>query len=256
MKTRTLFGCAALAAAFFVPTTSHAQDAHGFGSQTQLILSADRLVPLLSYSRTSVTRNDGGVELTSATSTTSASLLWGGRLGPDTVHTIPRVGIDVAIGSTHLTLGGSAVLAFTLGGSRSSESIRGGTRFETTVDAPSTTVFGFVPRVGYIIPVGDVLAIWLRGGLAFYSVRTKTFDDDANNHDIDRATAFSIDLDPQLTIVPLEHFFIGLGPLVNIPVAGSLTREQVRGPRTDSRSDDLRLLQIGATASLGGWFNL
>ena len=256
MKTRTLFGCAALLAALFVPATSQAQEAHGFGSQTQLILSADRLVPLLSYSRTSITRNDGGVELTTATSTTSSSLLWGGRLGPDFVHTIPRVGIDVAIGSTHLTLGGSAVLAFTLGGSRSAEAVQGGTKVETSVDAPSTTVFGFAPRIGYILALGDMFAIWLRGGVAFYSVRTKTYDDNANNHDIDRSSAFSLDLDPQFTIVPMEHFFIGLGPLVNIPIAGSLTHEEVRGPRTDSRSDDLRVLQIGATASLGGWFNL
>jgi hypothetical protein len=111
MKNRTLFGCAALLAALFVPATSQAQEAHGFGSQTQLILSADRLVPLFSYSRASVTRTEGNVELTSATSTTSSSLLWGGRLGPDFVHTIPRVGIDVAIGSTHLTLGGSGWLS-------------------------------------------------------------------------------------------------------------------------------------------------
>lgn len=256
MKTRSLFVLGALSAAVLFPETARAAEANGFGEKSQLILSADRIVPVFSYSRSSVTRTDNNVELTTATSSTSSSILWGGQLGPDRVHTIPRVGVDFTI-IPRLTLGGSAVFAFTLGGSTTSERVEGGTKREVSVDAPSTTVFGLVPRVGYILPVGDILGIWLRGGFAFYSVRTKTYDDNnANNYDVDKATVFSIDLDPQLTIVPFEHFFIGVGPLVNIPVGGTLTQEQTRGNTTVSRSDSLRVFQLGANASLGGWFNL
>jgi len=259
MKSSTLLAPLAVLAGFLLaPKTLHAQEQRGFGSQTQLILSADRLVPVLSYSRRSQTAvGNNGVEVTNATNNTSSSLLWGGNLGPDFVHTIPRVGADVAIGKSHLTLGGSFVFAFTLSGSRTTEAIApNGARVETEVDSPSSTVLGFVPRIGYILPLSDVVGFWFRGGFAIYSLRTKDYPN-PNEYNVDKNTVFSLDLDPQLTIVPVEHFFIGVGPLLNIPVGGSYTREEARPGRPITEfSVDQRVFQLGVTAALGGWFDL
>lgn len=256
MKTRTLLALGALGAAALVPTTAEAQDAHGFGSQTQLIVSADRLVPAFSWSSVKETdsTNDNNSDRTSGTST---SPLFGADLGAGTVHSIPRVGVDFAV-IPHLTIGGAIPLAFTLGGSRETKRVNGNTTTTTTTDSPSTSVIGIGPRVGYILTFGDSFGLWLRGGFSFYAVRTTVEDknDNTNNRLTTKDSIFSLDLDPQFVIAPLEHFFINVGPLVNIPLTGSRTTETVTGNTTRSVDNDLAVWHIGIHAGLGGWFNL
>lgn len=254
-KLPSLVTSGALVFGLFASSTAHAAEANGLGGQTQLIVSADRLMPILSHTRSSVTAHQGGAELTTTDAVTTSSLLWGGNLHAAYLHTTPRVGLDVAIGHTRLTLGGWATFAFTLGGSRTSEAQRNGALIETKGDAPSNTLFGIGPRIGYILPLGDVLGLWLRGGISFYSFSSKTIEGPAE-HNKDSITQFSLDLDPQLTIVPFEHFFLAVGPLVNVPFGGTITQERVRNNVTTKVDNDYSLFQIGANASLGGWFNL
>lgn len=262
MKTRTLFVLGAFAAALLAPSIAKAQDAHGFGSQTQIILSADRLVPVFAYTSTTVTQNQGGTTVKSSQSDSSTSLLWGSDgqgllLGPRSPHTVPRVGFDFVV-IPHLTVGGTVAFAFSLGGSRETETTQNNQTTTVKTDSPSQTVIALGPRVGYILPLGDLLAFWPRGGFSFYSLKSTTEDTDNNGttRDTNRATAFSLDLDPQLVITPIEHFFFNVGPLVNIPITGSVTRERVRGATTTSVENDLSLWHIGITAGLGGWFDL
>lgn len=259
MKIRTLgFLGASVAAALAIPTTAHAADANGFGSQTQLILSADRLVPVFSYSSVKVTDTEGNRTTKDTTSGSSTSILWGQDVGVNNVHTVPRVGLDVSIGSTHLTVGGDLAFAFSLGGSHEVETTQNNTTTTVKTDSPSTTVIGLAPRVGYILPLGDVFALWLRGGFGFYSVK-QTFEEagnNGNNRTTNRDSVFSLDLDPQFAIIPIEHFFFTVGPLVNIPLTGSRSTELVRGAVTTTVDNDLTVWHLGVAAGLGGWFNL
>lgn len=241
--------------------TASAQEAKGFGNKGQLILSADRLMPLFSYTSTTIENKNGNVTTKTTENGSSMAFLWGDESNVSfKVHTVPRVGFDFTI-IDRLTLGGSVAVAFGLGGSRNTTVTNGGTTVERSADSPSTTVVGVQPRVGYILPVGDVLAIWLRGGFAFYSVSQKTpVDNNGNNNNDDSdktsATLFSIDLDPQLTIVPMEHLFITVGPLINFPLTGSVDQTSVRGATTTTVSNDLTQWHFGISAGLGGWFNL
>ena len=253
MNRRWILAGVTAAAALGWTGTSAAQEANGFGRQGQLILSADRLVPVFSHSNVSVTRTENNVTTTTSQSGSSTSLLFGRNVGVDTVHTIPRVAVDFTV-IDRLTVGGALAFGFTLGGEVESEV--GNVR--RSIDTPSVTAIGLAPRVGYILPLGSVLAFWPRGGFAFYSVRTKVERDGNNGRetDIDSDSVFSLDLDPQLAIIPLPHFFFSFGPLVNIPLTGSRNSEAIRGATTTTRTDDLSVFQVGITASLGGWFDL
>lgn len=241
--------------------TASAEDAKGFGNKGQLILSADRLMPLFSWTSTSVEFTDNAnVKHKETNSGTSMSFLWGNdRDVAFKVHTVPRVGFDFTI-IDRLTLGGSVAVAFGLGGSTTTTTTApNGNSVEQKADSPNTTVVGVQPRVGYILPIGDVLALWLRGGFAFYSVSSKTSDTNNQGVEItqkDSGTLFSLDLDPQLMIVPMEHFFINVGPLINFPLAGSLDHTTSGGGTTVTTSNDLTQWHIGISAGLGGWFNL
>lgn len=238
-------------------TSAHAADAKGLGEKHQLIVSADRLVPAFAYESRSVDEELPNGTRSTSTSGASSSLLFGSSLARLTPHTVPRVGIDFTI-IPRLTLGGFVALGLGFGGSRTVETVTNNVRTETTFDTGTGTVFGFGPRVGYLLPLTEVLAFWPRGGFSFYSLTTK-FDDDLNNlrrRVSTTDTTFSLDVEPQLAIVPLEHFFFTVGPVINIPLAGSTSTEVVSGNTTVTTSDDLSNFHFGLTAGLGGWFNL
>jgi hypothetical protein len=233
--------------------------ANGLGEKGQLILSADRLVPFVSYTHSSVTRTEGGVELTNSQSGTNLSLLVGRNLAieesgatPINVHTIPRAAFDVTV-IPQLTLGAAIAFGFGLGGTTKAEGIQGGNKVTVERDAPTATAIGLVPRVGYVIPLTDIFAFWPRVGFGFYSVSSST--EGANNVTTKISdTLFSLDLDPQFAIVPVEHFFILAGPLVNIPLAGSRTVS--RSDSSNKENPDTSLFNLGLSLSLGGWFNV
>jgi hypothetical protein len=257
-----------VAAAALLALSSPAQaagHANGLGEKGQLILSADRLLPVFSYASASVTRTENNIELTDSKSGAGLSLLLGrnvaieesGTVVPVNVHTIPRVAFDITV-IPRLTLGAAIAFGIGLGGTREDDNLVGNVRSTRERDEPTITAFGFVPRVGYILPLTDIFAFWPRAGVGIYSVGISY--ENENNNAITRVkatdTLFSVDLDPQFAIVPLEHFFIHAGPIVNIPLTGSRSVATTTGATTTERTDDASLFNIGLSAGLGGWFNV
>jgi hypothetical protein len=240
--------------------TSRAEDLNGLGAKGQLILTADRLFPAFSYTSVSTTQTLNNATVTDTQSGTSLVLLAGTEPEVASVHTLPRVAFDFTV-IDRLTLGGSVLLAFGLSGKDKAETVAGPTTTTREVDAPSRTIFGIGPRVGYILPFGQVGGIWLRGGLSFYSDRTRS-QTIVNNGavtrtDTDTKTLFSVDLDPQFVIVPIPHFFFHVGPLANITLTGSDKFERVDGNAPAvSQSNDLSVFHLGISTGLGGWFDL
>jgi hypothetical protein len=230
-------------------------DANGFGEKHQLILSVDRLMPLFSYSSQTVTSTTGNAVVKSTDSGTSMAFLFGREPSIGVVHTLPRIAFDFTI-VRHLTLGGSFAFAVGLGGSHEDDVGNGVTRKR---DAGKTTLIGFAPRVGYVIPLGSVFAFWPRAGFAYYSVSTKTPNLGPGNNLItvtDSDSVLSLDLDPQFVWAPVQHFFINFGPLVNIPITGSRSTETLTGPQSSTTKNDLSVFHFGLSAGLGGFFDL
>jgi len=275
MKAFLVAATLAGAAVFFSSTDAQAAGhASGFGEKGQLILSADRLVPVFGFTHSSVERdgplNNNDIRETSS-SASGISLLYGRDLSsaeegvgngfgqPVNVHSIPRVAFDITI-INNLTLGMGIAFAFGLGGSNKTETVTSAnTTVTTKVDAPTFTAIGLAPRVGYIIPIGEHLAFWPRAGFGFYSTGGKT--ENVNNANVVSEfkitdTLFSLDLDPQLAIIPTEHFFISVGPMLNIPVSGNRSISATVGATTTERDQNISVLHFGIHASVGGWLNV
>ena len=250
-----MFLAAGGALAASAPGSAAAQEANGFGEKSQLIVSVDRLVPLLSFSSQTVTTTQGGTSLQTTDTGTSAVFLIGREPNLSVVHTVPRVAFDFVV-VRHLTVGGAIAFAVGIGGKHEEELGNNNTR---TTDTPNNTIFGFAPRVGYILPFGHVIAFWPRLGFAFYSVSSKSTGQGNGGNEITTTnsdTVFSLDLDPQLTWVPVEHFFVNFGPLLNIPLTGKRSVEVVTGANTNTTKNDLSVFHFGLSAGLGGWFDL
>jgi hypothetical protein len=247
---------ASLLGALFVPARANAQDARSFAEKGSLVVAADRLLPLISYSSATVTNTVAGQTFKSTDSASSIALLIGHEpangLNP---HTVPRIAVDYAV-VNHLTLGGAFVLAFGLGASHTKSS---GSTNETN-DSPKSTVVGFAPRVVYYIPFSSSFGFWPRAGFAFYSVSEKA--EDTLNSTVRRDSIWSIDLDPQLTWVPVHHLVVHVGPLLNAPLGGSRSVETTstggRGSTvsTSTTAYDLSIFHVGLSAGIGGFFDL
>src|SRR5262249_1351575 len=119
--------------ALLAAASSSAQADPGLGAQGQLIFSADRLSPLLSYSRLSQKDDNGNKATTSAT---TFSLLWSGA--PQDFYDIPRLGIDYAI-APNITIGGNVFATIPLS-SKQSVTAQGQT---VTDDNDKTSAIGF-----------------------------------------------------------------------------------------------------------------
>jgi hypothetical protein len=249
---------------------AHAQ-ARGsfFGDQGEFIFSADRLVPVLGYSR--IAQNETGplannvTRVTDSEDASSLGFFWGGSPGfaaaplnatlPN-VFTIPRVGFDYTV-IPNLTVGGDLVLFFTLGGNQSKETDdNAGGKTTASVNEPKSTIFGIAPRVGYILRFTSLLSVWLRGGFSYY---TATVTQTLENANVQTTTSVNVDqlaldLDPQLVITPIPHFGFTVGLTGDIPLTGGHSLTTRTPTNTTSLSASSSLLFVGMTGGLVGWF--
>jgi hypothetical protein len=251
--------------------TASAASAQEFGEKGQIILSADRLMPLLSYTQDKTTDNNQNPTQTNYYDSTQLSLFWGSTsisgdaqgLGNNgggavpNVYTVPRLGFDYVL-LPHLTLGGNAVFFATLGSG--TNQCNGGQCNNPTIGNGSSNVFGIVPRVGYVIGLSPVFSVWLRGGIHYYHEHTSfphVLPQCNNRVDSDDANleVFGLTLDPQLVIAPVNHFAIVAGPTVDWGFAGGVSADQPNGcnARTTA-SEGFAALNIGLNGGLMGWF--
>ena len=159
VRSSTLVATLAGLAGLFTARHASADEANGFGEKTQLIVSADRLMPAFSYTSQTLTATQGGATLKTTDSGTSAALLFGREPNLGVVHTIPRVAFDFTI-IRHLTLGGSVAVAFGLGGTHEEDFGNNNTRRGDAAKTSSFWVFKNYPKADLELR-GD------RFGLAF-----------------------------------------------------------------------------------------
>ncbi len=179
----------------------------GFGQKGEFIFSADRLVPVLSFTQNKVTFDNQNPNVSISTKGSGLSLLWGNNSvfgtagangavgfsggGDSTFYTTPRVGFDYVL-IPNLTIGGDVFVFFTLGTSETN------TRGDVSTDVvvPSANAFGLAPRVGYIFGISPLLSFWLRGGLSYYHGGTSIQDANCNNqNDTTSLNLFGLDIE-------------------------------------------------------------
>lgn len=264
--TRTVLGAATLLAVLAGSRAATAQETAppvrsvgSFGDRGQLVLTADRLIPLVSYTSQTVTSMDGAGTSRVTDSGASMAFFVGREPSLGAVHTLPRLALDFSV-ANHVTVGTSLAIAFGLGGRHVEERTPNGEP-QTTRDnsAPGTTILGFAPRIGYVLTLGPRVALWGRAGFAFYSVKSsveQTTNLGVTSTATQTDTIFSLDLDPQLVWSPFEHVILHVGPLVDIPLTGSHATAFSQGSDSKDRSDDLSIFHVGLSAGLGVYFDL
>jgi hypothetical protein len=209
------------------------QGEHRFGSPG-FIVSADRLLPLVSYQSTEVTQN--GVSDTQ--SRLSVALMNNAPFEAySTFYNLPRLAFDW-LPVQNLTLGGAAWLYADL---QATNSVGG-----TSTDQAKLTYWGIAPRVGYIIPLSDKLSFWPRAGVEFNEVSSS--DGSLS------VTQFAVDLEAMLVISPWNHFGFTVGPTADIPITGKQTLTAAAGGGGGSTSVDSSMLQVGLSAGMLGHF--
>jgi hypothetical protein len=248
----------------FSASFAHAQVPQEFGEKGQLIFSADRLVPLVSYAQGKATNNNVNPAQTTTYSSSQISLLWGsssatGGLGgpPGTVpttnvYTVPRLGFDYVI-VPHLTIGGN-VIFFTTVGSNVNQCF--GTNCQSQ-GAGTGDVFGVAPRVGYVLGLSGMLSLWIRGGMHYYHEHTSAPAAACNSSDNVSAELAGLDFDPQFVIAPIPHFAFIVGPTFDWGFAGSVSTDRPNMVNCNARftsSQGYADFNLAATAGLIGWF--
>ncbi|HEY3815956.1 MAG TPA: hypothetical protein VGL81_02240 [Polyangiaceae bacterium] len=221
---------------------------HRFGDRG-FIVSADRLLPLLSYDSIKVS-SDGSSETQSRF---SLALTNSGPYGVfSSFYNLPRVSFDW-LPVRNLTIGASTWLYMDLSANQTISPAGGSS---TTSDQPKVTYWGVAPRVGYVIPFGDKLYFWPRAGVEYYDVSTSNVGNGSGS-----IQEFAIDVEAMLVVSPWTHFGFTVGPTVDIPISGEQTTTaaiptgttMATTTTTTSRLDST-MFQVGLSAGMLGHF--
>jgi len=128
-----------------------------------------------------------------------------------------------------------------------------------STDQGKATYFVLAPRVGYILPLTDMISFWPRGGISFNLVHVGFPDEVRNNVTTSSSlntTLWAIDLEPIFVLSPVEHFGIYAGPVIDIPLTGNQKQSATVTPpgQTTEINRDYSSFHFGITAGLLGWF--
>jgi hypothetical protein len=105
--------------------------------------------------------------------------------------------------------------------------------------------WGVSPRVGWILPLHRMFAVWLRGGLTYLHSSTPGTTDLANpknNTSDETESHVALGAEAQLVFTPAENVGFTLGPTIEWGFAGSLN--------TGSQNLQIRWRLYGVTAGL------
>jgi hypothetical protein len=108
----------------------------------------------------------------------------------------------------------------------------------TSAPSGSTSVLSVGPRVGYNLPLGDRISVWPKVGLSI--ANTTLSEDDADgigeDDDDDSNTSAQLNLFVPIAFHPVQHFFLGLGPALDVDLSG-----------------EQKATTIAARLTIGGW---
>ena len=261
MNRKSILLATSLAVASLAATQSARADEPGFGEKGVMI-SADRLLPIISYQSTKEDQGGGGSVTDSHVSFAFGSNglagVTNGTTNLATFYNLPRLGFDVDV-VPHLTVGGSVWIYTDLSANENTTQANG---TSTSVDQPKVTYWGFQPRIGYIIPLGgSTLSFWPRIGIAYnnYSIGSVTTGNPPTTTSGGTLWQLGLDIEPMFVITPWNrHFGITIGPTGDIPLAGKLssTTTNTAGTTTTTTttSTNVSMWQVGLQAGLVGHF--
>jgi len=243
-------GIGVAVAAVALADSAHAEEGQGvhrFGNPG-FIVSADRLLPLISYQSIKTSPEDGGGSDTQ--SRLSIALMNNAPFSAfSSFYNLPRLGFDW-IPVQNLTLGGAAWLYTDLSANDNTTTPAG---VSTSVGQAKVTYWGIAPRIGYIFPMNDKLSFWPRAGIEYHNVSSSDVGNGSGS-----ITQFALEAEALLVISPWNHFGFTVGPTADIPITGkqTLTTTVNAAGTTTVMSTPINsaMLQVGLSAGMLGHF--
>jgi len=256
---RALIAAGATLAVMTAAPLALAQVKGELGEQGTFIISADRLMPLLSFDDESQDvlipggLPNGTNSETQTNTATNLSFLYGSPANPvEEFYTFPRIGFDYVI-VPNVTIGGNLIAVFSLGGSQTQETdFANGTTQKTSTSNPTVTGFGVAPRAGYILPLNGMFSLWLRGGLSYFlgTVKTSNVNGNLNETETDSVNQLALDLEPQLVFTPFPHIGFTAGLDVDIPLTGGHGVEDDNNGTSASISGHSSIFYLGGVLGM------
>lgn len=108
----------------------------------------------------------------------------------------------------------------------------------TSFSNGSTTRFSIGPRVGYNLPLSDLISIWPKIGFSFATTSTSVDAGDDVTVTASDNSGLALNLFVPFMIHPATHFFAGFGPFLDTDLSG-----------------DNKVTVFGLKLTLGGWFD-
>jgi hypothetical protein len=101
------------------------------------------------------------------------------------------------------------------------------------------TAFGIAPRVGYNVPITDMISIWPK---LYFSYLTASGSNNTGG-----LNSAALGIFAPIMFVPATHFILGIGPNFSTQLGNNATQ--------GNNSTGLpKLTQVGIQATIGGWF--
>ncbi len=179
-----------------------------------------------------------GQSLTEATRNNSPVDQFGGRrqiaISSDAALTISNTSLSGVSGSTTQIMLQPAIDYFVI----QNLSVGGSLLFNySSTGAGHSTSFGIGPRVGYNIPISDLLSVWPKAGLSIArsSVSTDPTPAVPATGSVSN-TAVALNLFVPLMLHPAPHFFAGFGPFLDTDLSGNS-----------------KATTLGGKLTIGGW---
>jgi hypothetical protein len=110
-----------------------------------------------------------------------------------------------------------------------------GVQYDST-DAGSTAILSVGPRVGYNLPISARTSVWPKAGLSIANTRVTSDGDGGLDDEEADNTAAQLNLFVPFMFHPVPHFFLGLGPALDVDLSG-----------------DAKATTIAIRLTLGGW---
>jgi hypothetical protein len=222
------------------------QGKHRFGNPG-FIVSADRLLPLLSFQSVKETASDGS---SITDSRVSIALMNNAPFDAlQSFYNLPRVAFDW-IPVQNLTVGGAVWLYADLSSSQTTSTPG---KASVSTDTPKATYWGIAPRIGYIFPMSDKLSFWPRVGVEYNNVGLSNVGQGSQS-----ITQFAFVAEALLVVSPWNHFGFTVGPTLDAPITGeqTTTNSTTTGTVTTTTSTrfDSAMWQVGISAGMLGHF--
>ena len=110
----------------------------------------------------------------------------------------------------------------------------------------SYTLFGIAPRVGYNIPLTDMISIWPK---VYFSYITGSASNNGGS-----ANAAAIGIFAPVMFVPATHFVLGIGPNFSTQLSSNSTASPAGSVSVSGSTSLPKVTQVGIQATIGGWF--